>query len=122
MESPSENRSAWSIKLSKSAVLTLLRVRGRRVRNRNPHPCYTGATLSDLDVSGGLPFNQASLPCTDFPKPLQRNHISLPPGDLCHGLYSGPASLKRISLFKTERCSRPGASVVPAGNVPPAMK
>jgi len=54
--------------------------RGRTTANHRS--CYTVATLSDLDVSGGLPFNQASLPCTDFPKPLQRDHSS-PSGDLC---------------------------------------
>src|SRR5271169_5576061 len=40
------------------------------------NPCYTMFALSDLAVSGGLPFRQASLPCTDFPKPLQRDHIT----------------------------------------------
>ena len=42
--------------------------------------CYTVFALSDLAVSGALPF-EGSLPCTDFPKPLQRGPLSLPPGD-----------------------------------------
>jgi hypothetical protein len=40
--------------------------------------CYTSFALSDLDVSGGLPFllRQFS-PAQISPKPLQRNHLRL---------------------------------------------
>jgi hypothetical protein len=45
---------------------------GKRSLGGNAQPCYTGLALSDLVVSGALPL-KATLPCTDFPKPLQRN-------------------------------------------------
>ena len=44
------------------------------------HLWYTVLALSDLAVSGSEP-SEASLPGTDFPKPLQRDHKSLQPGD-----------------------------------------
>jgi hypothetical protein len=44
-------------------------------RLKMPQLCYTKSALSDLVVSGGLPVPRASLPGTDFPKPLQRNHL-----------------------------------------------
>ena len=50
---------------------------------RKAKMCYTGFALSDLAVSGGLPFIPASLPGTDFPpSPYSVYLISLPPGDI----------------------------------------
>jgi len=40
-------------------------------------PCYTSFALSDLVVSGGCPSFKAIQPGTDFPKPLQRDHLGL---------------------------------------------
>jgi hypothetical protein len=54
---------------------------------QNDEPCYTEFALSDLVVSGALPL-KATLPCTDFPKPLQRNPLSFHPG------HSVPDSFK----------------------------
>ena len=44
-------------------------------------PCYTGFALSDLAVSGGLPYQGQFSLAQISPKPLQRIPISLPPGD-----------------------------------------
>ena len=67
---------------SEATVIALLFVDcGRPAGEGKAKPCYTVFALSDLAVSGGLAFNQAGLPGTDFPKPLQRIPMSLLPGD-----------------------------------------
>ena len=50
----------------------------RRQTDHESHSWYTVVALSDLAVSGSE-SSEASLPGTDFPKPLQRNHKSLHP-------------------------------------------
>ena len=46
------------------------------------YPCYTGFALSDLAVSGDLPFRRQLSLAQISPKPLQRIPMSLLSGDL----------------------------------------
>ena len=82
--------------------------------------CYTVLALSDLAVSGSLPDARQLAFYRYFPKPLQRSHLSLPPGDSALDLV-GQASLEIPDWIGR---SMPGAIgiVVPAVYVPSGVQ
>src|ERR1017187_796108 len=70
---------------------------------------YTGFALSDLAVSGGLAFQAKFAWHTDFPKPLQRIHLSLLPGDSALDRTIVPALNLAPSKFGARRPGKCGS-------------
>jgi len=87
-----------------------------------PHPCYSVVALSDLAVSGGFAFQRQICPAQIFPKPLQRDHLSLPPGDSALNRTPVPR-VKRFCILDCDQAHEPGVfgsvelfGVVPQGD------